>query len=578
MEHIALYRKYRPKSFKEVIGQKPIVTILRNSIKNDKVGHAYIFAGTKGTGKTSIAKIFANAINCSNPVDGDVCSNCLICQDFNSKQTIDVIELDAASNNGVEEIRKINDNISYLPAKLNKKIYIIDEAHMLTTGAWNALLKTIEEPPRHVVFIFATTEIHKIPSTIISRCQCFQFNPIDKLVIINHLEQICDKEQIKFDLESLNAIYDITNGSLRDALSVLQQVAIYANNNITAKDVYVVYGLVSHNDLYNFFSLIINSDLKQVTTLITNYSANGINFSNLVLNIIRLLTEKIIFLKTKSYELLKFFSRQQIDNLNITFSQGVDLLDIWQEVYFKLNTQTDYLVCINSGIFKSINIFENKPVCVNENIILNIDSKKQEVTQSDKDEAFTYEEIKIEKLDVKNEQVDKKQDVDLKTDDKPNINFVSNADNSISNNEILLKAFVNKTKKSTELATEVITDIKEKNIIDQHLNLLGCCKKVLFSSKNAVILLFEDKIDADLSNELTYDENFLLAICKCFGQPMFIVGFTNEEINLQKQTLQSALSNKENYPDCDIKILRDLLDRGQSIEQLAYNLLIKGRK
>lgn len=183
MSYMSLYRKYRPRTFADVVGQKYIVTILKNAIKYDKVANAYIFAGIKGTGKTSIAKIFANAINCLDKKEGDVCKKCEVCKSFAANNLIDVIELDAASNNGVDEIRKLNDSVQFLPTKLTKKVYIIDEAHMLTIAAWNALLKTIEEPPEHVIFIFATTEFAKIPSTIVSRCQCFQFNRISEQVL-----------------------------------------------------------------------------------------------------------------------------------------------------------------------------------------------------------------------------------------------------------------------------------------------------------------------------------------------------------------------------------------------------------
>ena len=201
MEYQALYRKYRPKTFDDVYGQKVIVQTLKNIIKNNKLTHAYLFIGPRGTGKTSTAKIFAKTINCLQSIDGISCENCEICNSINKNENVDIIEMDAASNNGVDEIREIRNHVTLLPTISKYKVYIIDEVHMLTTGAFNALLKTLEEPPKHVIFILATTEPHKIPLTIISRCQLFEFKPIPKNIIKERLKLIYDKEKIKIDDE-----------------------------------------------------------------------------------------------------------------------------------------------------------------------------------------------------------------------------------------------------------------------------------------------------------------------------------------------------------------------------------------
>ena len=196
MSYISLYRKYRPRKFSEVVGQEIIVKILKNSIINNKIGHAYIFSGPRGTGKTSIAKIFARAVNCLNPADGDVCDNCDICK-LSQDEELDIIEIDAASNNGVDEIREIKNTIKLMPSLLKYKVYIVDEVHMLSTSAFNALLKTLEEPPAHAIFILATTEINKIPATVLSRCQKFDFKKIKKEDIVNRLNYISNRKKQK---------------------------------------------------------------------------------------------------------------------------------------------------------------------------------------------------------------------------------------------------------------------------------------------------------------------------------------------------------------------------------------------
>lgn len=223
MSYTALYRKYRPDTFDEAKGQDHIVTVLKNQIASNRVGHAYLFCGTRGTGKTSIAKIFAKAVNCEAPVDGNPCNECKICRAIKAQQSMNVIEIDAASNNGVDNIREIVEEVRYSPTEGHYKVYIIDEVHMLSAGAFNALLKTLEEPPEYVVFILATTEAHKIPITIMSRCQRYDFKRIPAELIAEHLKQLADAEQVEVEEKALRYIAGKADGAFRDAISLLDQ-------------------------------------------------------------------------------------------------------------------------------------------------------------------------------------------------------------------------------------------------------------------------------------------------------------------------------------------------------------------
>ena len=233
----ALYRKYRSQTFGEMVGQKVISTTLRQAVESGKISHAYLFSGPRGTGKTSAAKIFAKAMNCPNQVDGEPCNHCDICRDITNGSLEDVIEIDAASNNGVDEIREIRDKSTYAPSRATYKVYIIDEVHMLSTGAFNALLKTLEEPTENVVFILATTELHKIPATILSRVQRFEFKSIKQGAIKEHLASILEKEGLTFDDEALTIIARRAEGGMRDALSIFDQVVSFTGGNITYKSV-----------------------------------------------------------------------------------------------------------------------------------------------------------------------------------------------------------------------------------------------------------------------------------------------------------------------------------------------------
>lgn len=273
-----LYRKYRPKNFNEVTGQNNIVTTLKNSIKNNKIGHAYIFFGPRGTGKTTFAKIFARSINCLEPNDGSPCGKCVACQNSVSNECLDIIEIDAASNNGVDEIRELKSKINFLPSSLNYKVYIIDEVHMLSIGAFNALLKTIEEPPEHVVFILATTDFGKVPETIISRCQTFSFERIANKNIFNKLKEISEKEKIEIEDEVLENIALYSNGGMRDSLGMLDKLSAYCNNKITIDDFLNLNFLLSKKELNEFLNDLVINNNKEIIKKINTISNQGKNF------------------------------------------------------------------------------------------------------------------------------------------------------------------------------------------------------------------------------------------------------------------------------------------------------------
>ncbi|WOO88103.1 DNA polymerase III subunit gamma/tau [Mollicutes bacterium LVI A0039] len=288
-----LYRKYRPNNFDQVVGQQVVVRTLLNSIKNDTIAHAYLFSGVRGTGKTSIAKIFAKAINCHNTSD-PLCSECEICQDFaNSSEVPDIFEIDAASNNGVEEIRKIIENVKYMPIRMKYKVYIIDEVHMLSKGAFNALLKTLEEPPAHVIFILATTEPNKIPVTILSRVQRFEFTRIDETLMLEHLQNVMEKEQVDYDLAALKLIVTHAGGGLRDALSLLTKVISYAPN-VTSETVTESLNLAAKTVSVDLLEAIVEHRTLDVSDNFKSLMAGGVSEVYLVQDIIEVAKEKLV--------------------------------------------------------------------------------------------------------------------------------------------------------------------------------------------------------------------------------------------------------------------------------------------
>lgn len=262
MSYTALYRKFRPQEFVDVKGQEHIVTTLRNQIKADRIGHAYLFCGTRGTGKTTVAKIFAKAVNCEQPVDGSPCGECAACRAITAGNSMNVIEIDAASNNGVDNIRQIREEVEYRPTEGKYKVYIIDEVHMLSIGAFNALLKTLEEPPSYVIFILATTEAHKIPITILSRCQRYDFRRISIDTISDRLRALMEKEQIEVEEKAIRYVAKVADGSMRDALSLLDQcIAFYLGQKLTYDKVLETLGAVDTEVFSRLLRQILNKDI-----------------------------------------------------------------------------------------------------------------------------------------------------------------------------------------------------------------------------------------------------------------------------------------------------------------------------
>jgi DNA polymerase-3 subunit gamma/tau len=293
MGYQALYRKYRPSNFLEVCGQNTTIKILKNSISKNKISHAYLFYGPRGTGKTSTAKIFAKAINCLNPKDGVQCNECESCKISNSSECLDIIEIDAASNNGVDEIRELKSKVNFVPSALKYKVYIIDEVHMLSTGAFNALLKTLEEPPEYVIFILATTEFSKVPSTIVSRCQTLEFKKISDDNIVDRLRKISDEEKINIDDDALLEIAKNSNGGLRDSIGLLEKANSFTDK-IDKESVRLISGNISEEERNEFLKCLSNKDITGVINKINEYSNSGADLSKIIYDLINYYTNEYI--------------------------------------------------------------------------------------------------------------------------------------------------------------------------------------------------------------------------------------------------------------------------------------------
>lgn len=340
MAYQALYRVWRPQNFQQVVGQKIVTQTLKNSITTDQISHAYLFAGPRGTGKTSCAKIFAKAINCLDSQDGEPCNHCENCVAINENRLTDIIEIDAASNNGVDEIRDIRDKVKYPPTQAKYKVYIIDEVHMLSTGAFNALLKTLEEPPAHVVFILATTEIQKVPATIISRTQRFNFRRISADDISEQLVHILDEKQISYDDKAIAVISRAADGGMRDALSILDQVLSFGNDHVSLENALEVTGDADDQQLAHYLSAVFNQDVTEALQTINALFAEGCSANRLIEGIIELLRD--LLLQKNDAQVLAQMSYRQLEADLIAAAEKIQspqlyrMIDLTNEIQLQL--------------------------------------------------------------------------------------------------------------------------------------------------------------------------------------------------------------------------------------------------
>lgn len=426
--HKALYRVYRPKTFEDVVGQEHIVKTLKNQIKNNNIGHAYLFSGTRGTGKTSTAKIFARAVNCLNPINEEPCNECEICVDTLNDNIMDIVEIDAASNNSVDDIRELRESVKYTPSKAKYKVYIIDEVHMLSQGAFNALLKTLEEPPSYVIFILATTEPHKIPATILSRCQRFDFKRVSSKDIASRMAYICKKENIEAEEKALSLIARNSQGALRDALSILDQCMSFGNEKIEYNDVIELLGTVNIDELFELSQSIIDENTKKSLQILNEFIIWGKDIRNLINDLIdhfrNLMVckvskdlDEIISLPEESIERLK----EQSENINI--NDLIRILNILSETQdsMKSSSNTRILAEVTimkiaqpmfdeskEALIKRIENLEEKIESGNIKVVTVQDEPKEKIAP----QSIPHGSVEIQKEDVVYEEV-KSEDVKL---------------------------------------------------------------------------------------------------------------------------------------------------------------------
>ena len=540
MDYKVLYRKYRPDTFSNIIGQDYMVSILKNAIKNDKISHAYIFSGPRGTGKTSTAKVFAKAINCLHPTEDGPCNECENCLHF--KENADIIEIDAASNNGVDEIREIINNIKLAPAYSKYKVYIIDEVHMLSTSAFNALLLTLEEPPKHVIFILATTNIEAVPITILSRCQRFDFHKISITDIIKRLKYVVENEKIAIDDDALEEIAYISDGGMRDALSILDQLSS-TTEKISINDVIEHFGSVSKKQINDLYTLILENNVDNFDSMMKKFKELAIDYKVLIKKLLEKIEEEAIkSKKNRDYEGLSY--------------------DLLKEMAFELADISNY---INMSI---------DPYLLIEITLLKY--FKEAGPKIESTPEIISREIKIPKEEISKTQ-------------EPVVSEIKNEDSKIISREIIEptnnyeelirirvnNCFVNAKKEYLQTMKQNWQSFIQKLDDKSLLNLLIDCNIVTASDKIAVLTNIVDGTSNLINSKLlTVEEQFN----KIFHTQYKFIALTENMWNSEKEEYIKNLKNKHVYqyieePKKEEEPEKDI----DNIEKIAYDIFDKDK-
>lgn len=511
----ALYRKYRPQTFDEVVGQKHIIQTLKNAIVQDRIAHAYLFCGPRGTGKTSIAKIFAKMLNCEDKEHAP-CGECLNCQMVQNGSHPDIIEIDAASNNGVDEVRDLIDRVKYAPMQGTYKIYIIDEVHMMTTGAFNALLKTIEEPPAHVVFILATTEPNKVIPTIISRCQRFDFNKVSLQDLITRLQIVCRSEKIDIDEEAVYLIAQLSDGGMRDALSILDQCTAFCTSNISIDDVRQIYGVMTTEELGTLFYDLYKGNTEALIRTLNDAEASGMDLKRLTQDMISLLKDSLILDRAPQTGLVlpahkeviqkKFMISPSPFRLNVLN----ELMDTYTKFHYASSIldylETAFLKCVlNSDTPKESKIEQKVENKSKENGI-----SDPKITDSSYDLSSDYSEI--DKKEENNAENTAKID-DLKISDvsRETLKQDRNEDRKIRlEEEYVLQLLVGAQKKERQIDTQKMSQ-NEYYLSDLKFGRFASTLRkahIVASGKNYMIVGVNSEIEAKEINSLQLEEGY----------------------------------------------------------------------
>ena len=549
MAYKALYRTYRPSTFEEVAGQEHIVKTLKNALATGKLAHAYLFAGPRGTGKTTMAKLLAKALNCDEGI-GHQCNECKNCKAIIEGTHPDVLELDAASNNGVDEIRELIDKVKYGTILGRYKVYIIDEVHMLSTGAFNALLKTLEEPPEHVIFILATTEPHKILPTILSRCQRYDFTKLSDKDIKNRLKSVLENEGVTFNEEAIDIIISLADGGMRDALSILDQVLAYSGNKLDVQDILDIFALESKDEKIALLTSIIKKDVSDVLQRINRYVSLGTDIKRLTDDLLLILKDILIYQSSRDTACLEVLNEQEAQS----FFKYLDIDETLKMIDIIMTSQKDYknvssiIPLFEVTILKLVNAKKAGEI-INEKPVVEKPSLKLEPTITKPVEAPIKKPVKQEEmvslLDQPQEE-EKQPEVIL----SKNVLFIKNTkagESFFIDDDLMIDVMVTAKK---EIKNSLIDSWSKLKRLIAHPTLgktatLLVDGRPLVASNKILVVEYQFQNSAEKANLISNQENIQNVVQTTFGRKMFVYGVSrNDSVRWQQNYMNKYQLNK----------------------------------